>query len=255
MLIEHLHNELSSRKERNHRYSLRAFAKSLEIDASTLSALLREKRPLSAKTAKKLIDGLQIDDPATRRRIFTSTFDRSGVNESKYTELDLAAFEVISSWEHFAILSLLEITSPRKDTGWICRALGLPSETAIAALSRLETLNLIARSGTKWVLTSANLTTTSNVPSSAVRKNNRQYIELSLASLERDSVEIRDITGITMAIDKTKIGEAQKLIKEFRRQMSAFLETGDKNSVYRLNVQLFPLTRGLELVPDLESKF
>ena len=58
MLIELLHKTHSDRRKRNPNYSLRAFARSLKIDSSTLSALIRRKRPLTQKTAQRLIKNL-----------------------------------------------------------------------------------------------------------------------------------------------------------------------------------------------------
>ena len=68
MLIDHLKEEFETRSRKNPNYSLRAFAQSLRIDSSTLSALLRGKRPLSAKTAKRILEELEIE-PATKNKL------------------------------------------------------------------------------------------------------------------------------------------------------------------------------------------
>ncbi len=46
-----------------------------------------------------------------------------------------------------------------------------------------------------------------------------------------------------MAVDSEKIPEAKILIKEFRQKMSALLESGKKDEVYQLAVQLYPLSK------------
>ena len=46
-----------------------------------------------------------------------------------------------------------------------------------------------------------------------------------------------------MAISTAKLSEARKLIMDFRRKLCAFLEDGQRDAVYRLNVQLFPLSQ------------
>lgn len=73
MLIEYLQKEFSARRKRNPRYSLRAFAKSLQLDSSTLSKLLRKKRPLTLNLARALLRGLELDE-AKKKEIFYSTF-------------------------------------------------------------------------------------------------------------------------------------------------------------------------------------
>ena len=56
-------------------------------------------------------------------------------------------------------------------------------------------------------------------------------------------MELRDFTSMTMAIDPEKLTEAKKKIREFRRGLSEFLEAGKKEEVYRLNIQLVPVTK------------
>jgi hypothetical protein len=52
-----------------------------------------------------------------------------------------------------------------------------------------------------------------------------------------------DEAGQSNTQTPAKVLQAKKLIKEFRRNLSRFLERGDQNEVYRLNIQLFPVTR------------
>jgi len=54
-----LTQELRRRKAVNHRYSLRAFARSLQMDPSTLSKILRGKRELSMSTAFRVANYLE----------------------------------------------------------------------------------------------------------------------------------------------------------------------------------------------------
>ncbi|MGZ3722961.1 MAG: DUF4423 domain-containing protein, partial [Bdellovibrionales bacterium] len=191
------------------------------------------------------LDTLDIGDAQTRQRIFAESFVASDADDTEeiYTELDLAAFEIISSWEHFAILAVLEISLARPDVRSIARLLDTPQDTVMNALARLEKLDLVYNQFGRWRLTGRNLTTTHGIPNDAVKLSNRQHIEKALESLDKDSVDVRDITGITMAINERKLPEAKKRIAEFRRGLAKFLETGKKTAVYRLNLQLFPLTR------------
>lgn len=245
MLIEHLRKEFAARTRANPRYSLRSFSRALKMDSSTLSALMRNKRPLTAKTARRLLDTLDIGDPETRKRIFAETFVASEGAESRasYTELDLKTFAIISSWEHFAILAALEISLARPDVRSIAELLDISQQITMNALNRLEQVGLVFNQFGRWRLTGRNLTTAHNIPNDALKAANRQLIEKALESLEKDPVNVRDISGITMAINERKIPEAKKRIAEFRRGLAKFLEEGKKTAVYRLNLQLFPLTR------------
>ena len=246
MLIDYLQKLFAERSRKNAKYSLRAFASSLDIDSSTLSALLRRKRPMTSKMAMKIIDRLDIQDPLQVQMLLMGSLAGGGGANAKhvpYNEFDMATAEVISSWEHFAILTTLELPRFKGDTKAIAKRLNIPMGVAMEALYRMEKLGIIAKENTYWKLTGKNMATPSNIPNSRLRQSHRQHIERALESLDHDAVEIRDITGITMAIKSNKINEAKHLIQDFRRRLSTFLETGTCDSVYRLNVQLFPLTQ------------
>ncbi|MBO9668301.1 MAG: DUF4423 domain-containing protein [Bdellovibrio sp.] len=101
----------------------------------------------------------------------------------------------------------------------------------------------MSKEATQWKLTGNNMSTPRNIPSAKIREGHRQFILRAADALEAHSVDQRDITGITMAINRKKFAEAKGLIEDFRRRLSTFLETGPRDSVYRLNVQLFPLTQ------------
>lgn len=63
-----LRNELAKRMAKNQQYSLRSFARSLEIDAGTLSKIISGKRLPSFKLAKKIL--LKISLPVQDQELF-----------------------------------------------------------------------------------------------------------------------------------------------------------------------------------------
>ena len=69
-------------------------------------------------------------------------------------------------------------------------------------------------------------------------------MELAQKSLTTDPVQERDFTSITMAINSKKLAEAKVLIRKFQDELSGLLEDSTPDQVYRLCVQLFPLSQG-----------
>lgn len=243
MLIEHLQKTFAERSRKNPQYSLRAFARSLEMDSSTLSALLRGKRPLTAKGAQKIIAALGIQDPTLAQQLLLGTIGSAAdASLPQYNELALEVAEVLSSWEHFALLSLLEVDTIRKNLRSLSHRLNIPTGVALDCLTRLEKLGMVKRQGELWIHTHRNMATPTNVPSHAMREMHRQHIQMAIQSLEQHSIHARDISGITMAVASHRLPEARKMIQDFRRKLSAFLEDAPRDSVYRLNIQLFPLS-------------
>ncbi len=245
ILIQHLQRSFAERSKKNSRYSLRAFARSVGLDASTLSALLKGTRPLTPKMAIRILNQIEMEDPVLRATALNQVLGNVVKSEEfdHYTQLSNTQFEPISSWEHFAILSLLEIP----DTTWsdkkIAQHLNISIGVAIEALSRLCTLGLIIRKKNHWMLLSKNLTTSNDVPNFLLRKVNREYIEKAIEALEDVPMDRRNISGITMAIDVKKLPIAKQMIQDFRRDLAKVLESGKKNQIFRLNVQFFPISK------------
>jgi uncharacterized protein (TIGR02147 family) len=244
MLIEHLQKTFAERSRRNPQYSLRSFARALDIDSSTLSALLRRKRPLTAKQAQKLIGALDIQDPALAQNLLLGSIASSDAPPTHaYDEMALEAMEVVTSWEHQAILFILELANFRATARNISSRLNLPLGITIECLARCEKLGLVRQENDRWVLITKNMAFTPSVPNPAMREHHKQYIQMGKDALDNVPMNKRDVSGISMAICSAKLPEARRMIQDFRRNLSAFLESGPKDSVYRLNIQLFPLTQ------------
>ncbi len=241
--VDHLRQELRRRSEKDPSYSIRTFAKALGIHSSTLAALLNGTRPLSAKTAKRLLERLGLD-PLTKERLISSSLGMhpEEAASEKFHVLEDWAVKLVGSWEHFAIASLLEThDADASSLGWIASKLGISPQLALEALFRLEKAGMVRREGAIWKATGASTTTTTDIPSEVLRGVHRQHIEKSLEALERDPIEHRDMTGVTMAISRKKLPMAKQMIREFSMKLCQFLEADEKDEVFRLNIQLFSL--------------
>jgi uncharacterized protein (TIGR02147 family) len=215
------------------------------MDSSTLSAIMRGKRPITIKTARRLIEALGVTDPFEAQHLMMSC-GAEGLDgqEVVYSEMSMEVAEAIAGWEHFAILAVLELSDFKATPKKISTRLNVPVQIVQVCLDRLQKLELVRmNNGGVWEVTGKDMATPSQIPSFAIREGHRQFINKALESLEKDSVEARDITGITMAIKKSNLPRAKELIKDFRLRLAKFLESGSKtDAVYRLNIQLFPLT-------------
>lgn len=242
MVIEHLRQEFEKRAKRNPSYSLRAFAKSIDLDSSTLSSLLSGKRKLTTKTAQRILDCLELSG-LERKELIYSTLKPFRSKNQAYRMIQNSELEVISDWQHYAILSLIETHQFQSSVKFISSKLNIPLAVAIASVERLQKVGLLKIENGQYKLCQNGVMTTQDIPSSALRKAHRQYIEKALYSLDHHSTEDRDISGTTLAISLKKLPQAKKLIHEFRKNLTELLESGKKDEVYRLNIQLYPLKK------------
>jgi uncharacterized protein (TIGR02147 family) len=158
-------------------------------------------------------------------------------------ELREEEFHLIADWYHFAILSLSELKSHRSDPRWVAAQLGIPVQQASEALQRLIRLNIIEVQAGKIRQVMKPIKTTTDVPSTAIRTYHRQNLERAKEKIEEVAIEDREYTSITMAISRRKIPQAKKLMTDFKRKLSTLLESGDKEAVYTLSLQLFPVSK------------
>ena len=145
---------------------------------------------------------------------------------------------------YFAILSLAETEDFIDEPEWISDRLNISINESRKAIDILKKINLLEMNKDgKWQASGNQFSTPSDIANMSIRKNHFQSLELAKKSLETDDVDSRDFSGVTMAINPQKIPEAKNMIKEFRRILCDFLEDGDQKEIYRLNVQLFGLSK------------
>lgn len=121
-----LQTEFDRRRSANRRYSLRAFARSLAIDHSALSQILRGKRRLTARSVRALGPKLSLDAPAVAEHC-------AAENES-------------------VILQTIGRSNFRADSRWLATMSGVPLDQVNVALQRLLRKGIVVmQSRDKWI--------------------------------------------------------------------------------------------------------
>ena len=242
-LIEYLNELFESRRKRNTRYSLRAFARDLNISVSKVSEVFSGKYAPGAKTVEKICEALSLSKEEAERfgalvrhheMIFS---ERAGTYLLTEDELDM-----IVDFEYYSALALME-GNPCSDPGWIAERLGISVEKAFEIVGCLLRMGLLVMEDGHYKPTHKRVTTTHNIPSSLLKEAHRQLIDHARKSLEIDPVELRDITSMTFAVDKSRLPEIKKILRECRRKVAELCEMSPKDEVYNLNMQLVPVTR------------
>ncbi len=246
-----LRSKLSEIQKQNPQYSLRAYAKKVGVHVGALSYILNGKRNVSRDLAERITRRLLLD-PQERSEVLNlfpekkkiaATQSEMQAYEPRYLELSASQFKIASEWEHFAVMSLARTKDFQSSKEWIAKRLGITESRAAQIIERLLDLGLFQ------IDSEGNLTrseksyrTTDDVADISMKKHHEQNLNLAKESLFRDHVLDRDFTTVTMAIDKKKLSTAKELIRKFQDELSDLLETGNQTEVYRLSVQLFPLT-------------
>ncbi|MGZ3699532.1 MAG: DUF4423 domain-containing protein [Bdellovibrionota bacterium] len=242
-----LREELERRCQRNSKYSLRAFAKSLGVSHTILSMVLSGKRPLASRSRLAIAEKLGLD-PIEKQNFLEAgspahrALPRAEVTAAQALSLD--EFALIADWYHYGILSLLDTPGARWDCRWIASRLGITETQATLAMERLSRLKLVKRVGGRWKQSGAPIRIDNRDSTAATRKFHQQLLAKAAESLEQDPIEERDFRSMTFAVDPALLPYARTRIRDFRRQLVEELEArGNAKRVYTLAVQLFPVQK------------
>ncbi|MGZ3710869.1 MAG: TIGR02147 family protein [Bdellovibrionota bacterium] len=233
-------------KMRNQAYSIRSFSKRLGLSSGAVSSILGGRRRISKKLAAKILEKVDAD-PKTRAGIlglFPDTKSSSPAIPKKSVQLNQDQFQLVSKSVHYEILCLLETGDFREDYTWMAgRLLHTPSQIA-EALERLVRLGMVKRTASgKLSLTGELYESSDGIPAASIRQSHFESLEQARRSLEQDAVEDRDFSSETMAIDPDLLPAARRLLRDVRRKLNTLFESGQKKEVYKVSIQLFPLSQ------------
>lgn len=259
----YLNDFYEEQKKRNYFYSYRYMAGKMAIDHSLLAKILLCKRHITEKHVKPLIalchltgnealffEALVNFCKAKSDRMAKLFFERMLSLKSYQSQtIEHYQYEYFQKWHHAAIRSLLDHFDFRGDYELLATHLNpsISATQAMRSIELLEKLNLIKKveSG-RYLPTNEHVNTGASWKSIAIEAYQKETIELSAGALERDPRETRDISSITMSLDKECFDAIVDMAKEFRasviRRVNEVSVTA-LDRVYQLNIQLIPLTK------------
>lgn len=237
--------ELLRRCDADSRYSLRAFARFLELEPSALSKILTGKRRVSAAMFSRLVGKLA--HGYAERRAFFDTYARRGAFKiSRAAESEtFDAFKAVSDWYHTAIIEMVSIRGFRSDVSWIARALGIPQAEAATAVERLIRLGLLERRSGEQTLArpAVDLPVDLRDLGPATRTVQHQFLELASRALDDTPISEREQSTMTFAGCMDLLPEARKRIENFQREIAGLLaQRAPHEEVFHLSISLFPVT-------------
>lgn len=248
--IDILERVLKERQERNPSYSLRAFAKNLDLDGSVLSAILKDKRSIPAKKIEYILEKLELDE--REAGLFLVSTKKSKLKYDKVERIDNentkeldeeTHYRILSSWEHYALLSLIETKDFKSDIDWISERLIIPKKKLSEVISDLIETNLINEINGEYIPTGNRMVTSQDVESEALKASNYTSMEIAQDRLDSVNMLLREFSSLTFSGDLKKINDAKNLIMEFQDKMEKLFEDGDKTDVFHCSLQFFPLTK------------
>jgi uncharacterized protein (TIGR02147 family) len=248
--IAKIKSELERRQKKNSSYSLRSFAKDLEVDSSTLSSILREKRRPSLKLAREL--AVKLCDNSQEVDRFIQSAKPSGrlknlLNVPSGEEemvLRSGSAQVVTEWEHYAVLSLSQVMGFSADPKWVAERLGISANRAEQVLKNLEIADVIYwdKDQKLNIKDEPNGFSVAASDPESLRQATRNSIAIALEKLDAVPHNERYFSSNTFPMPYARLEEAVEIIREFRQRFEKLISSGTKDCVYKFNMQFFPLT-------------
>ncbi len=258
-LIKIVRSRFLEMQTRNPSYSVRAYAKRLGMGASTLSMVLSGQRQCSKKVAAQIADRLMLD-PLDRASVLEKTDLKNKKQTSEhvlsYLKVSNDQFVAFSEWSYMAILNLVRMKSFKNDPSWIAGRVGITEKQVVEALDRLQRLGmLITDENGKLKRSHEAYRTSDDIADVTIRKGHFQTLDLAKKSLEEDEIDIRDFSWLTMSVKQSQMKEMKEFIRKFQTEfVELFAKNEDPDEVYRLAVQMIPLTKKIETNKKIKRK-
>ncbi len=253
---------LSERSTANPSYSLRAFARDLQVSPQQLSNVMNGHRGLGPVMAEKVVQRLGLD--RNQKDLFLESlkakFSKSKIQRkiskskmksietlttTKNLEMDL--FKIISNWHHLTLVELIKITKTKSHTlSWFSKRLGIPEQEVKFSLERLERLNLITKVSKGWQAIQDVVIADKDISTDSVKNFHKQVLEKAMTALSFQNINERYGSSSTIPIKVKDLDLAKKMIQKFRIDFDeALSDTEDGEEVYGLSFQFFKLTNSI----------
>lgn len=249
LLVVKLNEEFERRRQKNKRYSLRAFAHYLEVDPSNLSKILRGERVPSLQGAQLFLDKLALEATESSLVLSSITQTKTEAKMSLKTPFRPIQEELAkaSQWMHFVLLEVLQIVKVNQTTlPKIAEAIGATLPEVEKSLQELTAANLTKTNAVgDYELVSKNNTTT-NLPYTcdSLKAIQRVFLAMAANAIEKYPLDERENTTLTVAVSTDQIPEIKSLLKKTRQKINRLCEQKSKkkqNAVYNLSMALYPV--------------
>lgn len=261
---EFLRDYYTETKKNKPFFSYRYIGNHVGMDSSYLIKVLQGSLHISSKKISSFVKLLNLD---THEAEFFETLVHFGraknehetkiyferlftLSSVKAMKLEPFQFEFFQKWYYSAIWAIINCR-PFDGNYNVLAETCMPAITvtdAKSAVRLLDKLGLISKMGDGcYHTTGQNVTTGFKWYSKTIENNQHEMIKLADESIDRFNKNLRDISTVTMCINKDALPEIRELITQFRSSLIKTVNGYDgKGRVYQLNVQLFPLSDDLE---------
>lgn len=249
-------DQFEKRRGQTKSYSLRAFAKDLDLKPSTLSDVLNERYGVSCEAATKIAKNLEFTEEETQFfcDLVESKHGRSraervsaNIRLKKYqlapeqNRLSEDVIELYNHWYHFAILELYSVFPDENLTAEKAAALlRISVHEAGNAMERLYRVGFLVEENGKTIRKVDHTMANVPVPTDSIRTFHRQVLALASEAISTQPINKRKFISSVFSMDSSRIAECREFLERAHAEFIAKYEESEKpDSVHCVALQLF----------------
>lgn len=268
---EYLRDYYMAAKARDKKFSFRYFARVGGFKSGNiLKIVIDGKINIVDETAEKFCKALKLNREeslffrnlvhfnqaqSTEERLRYSKELLRSLTFKKMYPLMEAQYRYFDCWYYPTVRGLVNTEGFKEDPNWIAKRVNPQISPAEArkAIDELLQLGLLSRNETgKLVLSNPTVTTSNAITSSSLANYHREMMNKAAESIDRFPRELRDLSALTLTVSKDSVGVLKEMSEKFRRDILEVVSRDSAmNSVYQLNIYLFPVAMTSE---EEESK-
>lgn len=245
-----LRKKLLELQSKNGSFSIRAFAKKLNLQPSATNEILKGERKVSKKIVEKIATRLQLD-PTERSELlslFPEKLMRGKAKNSTDNSLDILKlsseqFTLISEWIHFALLSFMKTKDFKEDYGYLAAKFSVSENVIKKALERMISINLIKRDKNgKLKRTTSKVNTTDDIKDISLQKAHMADMDMAKDKIQNVDVLQRDFSFLIFNGNPKYLPKAKEILRRTQDDLEKLMDQDQAKEVYKVCTYLFPLT-------------
>lgn len=252
------------KKKTTKAFSLRYFAEKSGISSHAhLKLTMDGSRNITNVTVNKLIRGIGLEGQRAayfENLVFfnqaTSDIDKKLYYaqllkvspRSKLHKMDRAQFRLFREWHHSVILEMVTLKDFSTNPNWVSKRLrGLVTPAQVEeSFKLLLEIGLLVKTANGYAQRNPLITTDDEVQDMMVKQYHYHMLRLGSDMLSDLPGSERDFSALTFGIKREKFADLKKHIQLMRKELLDFsAKPGESEDVVQVNIQLFPLTRGV----------
>ena len=259
---EFLRDFYEEKKRNNPFISYRYLGQHMHLDPGFLLKVLQGRLHLAERSVPSVCAFLKFSERESRYFEILVRYNKAkttsdiklyfeklmSLRESRARPVEESQYAFYQKWYHSAIHALLSIYEFRGGFKKLASMLSPPitAKQAQESIRLLTRINMLKRDDDGiYRPADAFVTTGEKWHGAAIRDFQKETINLSAQSLDLHVKELRDISTITVALSAKDLPEIRERIRQFRQSILTLDNDNEPDTVYQVNIQVFPMTRAL----------